>query len=100
MHKKGALEAHRTHFRARKISKFYGGVPTPRPLLHNLYYWPHFLYLSWAPPNPLSRPACHTRHNVALIELQVINIHIPLRPSSIDYLTVEQFIPSKLPNKP
>ena len=52
------------------------------------------------PPNPLSSPACHTRHNVVLIQLQVINMHIQLRPSSIDYLTVEQFIPSKLPNKP
>ena len=64
MHKKGALEAHRTHFRARKISKFYGGVPTPRPLLHNLYYGPHFCICPGPPPSPLPilSAALHATH--------------------------------------
>ena len=45
---KGASEAPRTHSRACKISKFSGDVPPDPPC--NLYYRPHFLYLTWAPP--------------------------------------------------
>ena len=52
---KGASEAPRTHSRACKISKFSGDVPPDPPC--NLYYRPHFLYLTWAPPI-LSRQPC------------------------------------------
>ena len=45
---KGASEAPRTHFRACKISKFSWDMPPDPPC--NLYYRPHFLYLTWAPP--------------------------------------------------
>jgi len=48
MHKNGTSEAPRTHFRARKSSKFSGGVPqTPS---HSLCYGPRILYLPWDPP--------------------------------------------------
>ena len=56
--RKRASGAPRTHFRACKISKFPGGVlPDPPHTIH--YGEPHFLYLPWAPPNPLGGPA-HT----------------------------------------
>ena len=47
MHKKGASEAPRTHFRACKTSKFSLGV-CPQTPSHN--HGPRFLYLPWAPP--------------------------------------------------
>jgi len=54
---KGASEAPRTHFRACKISKFPGGVPPDPPhTIYSMDYGPHFLYLPWAPHNPLSHP--------------------------------------------
>ena len=54
--RKRASGAPRTHFRACKSSKFPGGV-SPDPPHTIRFVGPHFLYLPWAPPNPLGGPA-------------------------------------------
>ena len=54
MHKNGASEVPRTHFRARKSSKFSGGVP-PDPLLQSMLWAPHFVF-ALGPSHPLGGP--------------------------------------------
>ena len=54
-----------------KSQIFPGGVPPDPP--HTVHFiGPHFLYLPWAPPNPLGGPGymCYTRYSSINFVLQ------------------------------
>ena len=69
MHKNGASEAPRTHFRARKSSKFPRAVP-PDPLPQSMLWAPHFVF-ALGPSHPLGGPAPNNLRILMKMGLQI-----------------------------